>query len=132
MIITEIGPIIVIHERSSWKSTKNNLSHSPGIGGWILKKKLLQSSRSSDILDEQKNSPFFPMTNRRQLNGQFTGHTSTQTGLAVLGVGQIDRKKALLERVQQRSDRRWNKKMIKQAKIQGTYKKPKMPGSWIH
>ena len=34
-------------------------------------------------------------------------------------------------RVQQRSDRRWQKKMIKEAKIQGTYKKPKMPGTWI-
>ena len=28
--------------------------------------------------------------------------------------------------------RRWEKKMIKQAKMQGTYKKPKMPGTWIH
>jgi len=44
----------------------------------------------------------------------------------------IEKEKALLERVQQRSDHRWNKKMIKQAKIQGTYKKPKMPGTWIH
>jgi hypothetical protein len=40
--------------------------------------------------------------------------------------------KTLLERVQQRYDYRWKKKMIKQAKIQGTYKKPKMPGAWIH
>jgi hypothetical protein len=40
--------------------------------------------------------------------------------------------KALLERVKQRSDRRWEKKMIKQAKIQGTYKKTKMPGTWIY
>jgi hypothetical protein len=39
---------------------------------------------------------------------------------------------ALLKRSQQRSDHRWEKKMIKQAKIQGTYNKPKMPGSWIH
>jgi hypothetical protein len=37
----------------------------------------------------------------------------------------------LLRRFQQRSDRRWQKKMIKQAKIQGTYRKPKMPGTWI-
>jgi hypothetical protein len=44
----------------------------------------------------------------------------------------IEKEKTLLERVQQRSDHRWNKKMIKQAKMQGTYKKPKMPGSWIH
>jgi hypothetical protein len=37
----------------------------------------------------------------------------------------------LLRRFQQRFDRRWQKKMIKEAKIQGTYKKPKMPGTWI-
>jgi len=37
----------------------------------------------------------------------------------------------LLKRFQQRSDHRWQKKMIKQAKIQGTYKKPKIPGTWI-
>jgi hypothetical protein len=36
----------------------------------------------------------------------------------------------LLKRIQ-RSDHRWQKKMIKQAKIQGTYKKPKIPGTWI-
>jgi hypothetical protein len=39
--------------------------------------------------------------------------------------------RTLLKRFQQRSDHRWQKKMIKQAKIQGTYKKPKMPGTWI-
>jgi hypothetical protein len=39
--------------------------------------------------------------------------------------------KALLKRFQQRSDHRWQKKMIKQAKAQGTYKKPQMPGTWI-
>jgi hypothetical protein len=39
--------------------------------------------------------------------------------------------KELLKRVEQRSDRRWQKKMIKEAKIQGAYKKPKMPGTWI-
>jgi hypothetical protein len=44
----------------------------------------------------------------------------------------IEQEKALLERFQQRSGHRWNKKMIKQAKIQGTYKMPKMPGTWIH
>jgi hypothetical protein len=37
----------------------------------------------------------------------------------------------LLKRFQQRSDHRWQKKMIKEAKIQGTYKKPKIPGTWI-
>jgi hypothetical protein len=37
----------------------------------------------------------------------------------------------LLKHFQQRSDHRWQKKMIKQVKIQGTYKKPKMPGTWI-
>jgi hypothetical protein len=37
----------------------------------------------------------------------------------------------LLKRFQQRSDHRWQKKIIKQAKIQGTYKKPKIPGTWI-
>jgi hypothetical protein len=37
----------------------------------------------------------------------------------------------LLKRFQQRSDHRWQKKMIKQAKIQGTYKKPKILGTWI-
>jgi hypothetical protein len=37
----------------------------------------------------------------------------------------------LSKRFQQRFDRRWQKKMIKQAKIQGTYKKPKIPGTWI-
>jgi len=42
------------------------------------------------------------------------------------------KERALLERFQQRSDCRWNKKMIKQAKMQGTYKKPKMPGTWIN
>jgi len=35
------------------------------------------------------------------------------------------------KRLQQRFDHRWQKKKIKQAKIQGTYKKPKMPGTWI-
>ena len=35
------------------------------------------------------------------------------------------------KRFQQRFDHRWQKKKIKQAKIQGTYKKPKMPGTWI-
>ncbi|PMD32668.1 hypothetical protein L207DRAFT_177344 [Hyaloscypha variabilis F] len=33
--------------------------------------------------------------------------------------------------LQQRYDHRWQKKKIKEAKIQGTYKKPKMPGTWI-
>jgi hypothetical protein len=37
----------------------------------------------------------------------------------------------LLKRLQQRSDHRWQKKIIKQAKIQGTYKRPKIPGTWI-
>jgi len=43
----------------------------------------------------------------------------------------IEKNKELLKRFQQRSERRWQKKIIKQAKIQGTYKKPKMPGTWI-
>jgi hypothetical protein len=42
-----------------------------------------------------------------------------------------EEEEALLKRFQQRSEYRWQKKMIKQAKIQGTYKKPKMPGTWI-
>jgi hypothetical protein len=50
---TKDGLIFLINEWSSWTSTKNTRSHSPGIGGWILNKKLLQSSRSSDTLDEQ-------------------------------------------------------------------------------
>jgi hypothetical protein len=39
--------------------------------------------------------------------------------------------KPLSKRAQQRSYHHWQKKMIKKAKIQGTYKKPKMPGTWI-
>ncbi len=38
---------------------------------------------------------------------------------------------ALLKRFQQRSNHRWQKKKIKQAKIQGIYKTSKMPGAWI-
>lgn len=46
-----------------------------------------------------------------------------------------DEEKAVLKRFQQRSDHRWKKKMINQAKMEGTYTKPKMPkmpGTWIH
>jgi hypothetical protein len=49
-----------------------------------------------------------------------------------LSVRANEEEKALLKRIQQRSDRRWEKKMIKQAKIQVTYRKPMMPGTWIH
>jgi hypothetical protein len=49
-----------------------------------------------------------------------------------LSIWSDEEEKAFLKRIQQRSHRRWKKKMIKEAKMQGTYKKPKMPGTWIH
>jgi hypothetical protein len=44
----------------------------------------------------------------------------------------VGKAEAVLQHFQQRSDHRWRKKMIKQARINGTYKKSKMPGAWIH
>ncbi|KAE8452504.1 hypothetical protein EG329_000407 [Mollisiaceae sp. DMI_Dod_QoI] len=42
-----------------------------------------------------------------------------------------DYERKIADRFKTRFERRWQKKMTKLAKIQGTYKKPKMPGMWI-